>query len=556
MSESILFPSTNFAYSQEFVVEDCCYAVVSVYTDNGADAVSGPVLTLERQDLNGSFIEVINQEYGLACLKNDIQQLVIDASGTYRFSRPEIGVWGQGIGIEMAIHCASNVPAPTPTPSPVPCTVVPFDYMKFSVRWDKPNGEDFDPHVMVVKPPRYVSVGWNQKDSDDTIIRWAGDRQGYGSESFLIDVKRLKQLYPLYNQVEFEINGMWYTRVLDGNVEIKVETYVGGTMVEEDHDWINDGGTVYSSEIVWSNTKVVIDPSTSTNIGSLMANVIYDYCTGIATPVVEAPAVTPTPTPSPTMSNTPSHTAALTPTMTRTISVTPSNTPTISFSPTPTRTPAVTPTITPTISVTASNTPTISRSATPTRTPERTATVTPTITITPTITPTISRSATPTRTPERTATVTPTITITPTNTPTISRSATPTSTPPQTPSATVTPTVSPSIAISPSVTPTITITPSVSATETPTPTPTKSVTPTPETTKSVTPTITPSVTVSVTATPPVTPSVTPSISVTPTISITPTTSMTMTPTPTETPKPSATYNGLNFNKASLDGESN
>lgn len=573
MTESILIPGTNYAYSQEFEVQDCCYAVIAVYTGNGKDVVAGPTITLERQDLSGDFLDVVSQESGLACLKFDLQQFVVDTAGKYRLRRDEIGVWGQDVGVEMSMYCADSVPKPTPTPSPVPCNVIPFDHLVVDVEWNKYNGEDFDPRMQISVPPRFVAVGWNQKDRDGDLLRWAGDSQGIGGkESFLINVPALKAMYPNFNDATFQLSGMWYTRVVDGNVKITATSYSGGVMKEVNHVWVNDGGTVGYTNSIFANTQVVINPNIANQIGPLMATIGYDFCSGTIDPEVVNPAVTPTPTPSTTVSLTPSRTPSITPTVTASVTFTPTVSPTISVTASPTKTPARTPPVTPSTTVSPTITPTVSLSSTPTKTPAKTPPVTPSSTATPTITPTISRSSTPTPTPSRTPPVTPTSTITPTITPTLSLSPSPSRTPAVTPTNTITPSVTQSVPFTPSMTPTITITPSVSLSVTPSITTTTSMTPTPETTKSQTPTITPTITPSSTETPTptptptvtaeVTPTITPTISDTPTQTPTPTGTGPVTPTPTITPsasripEPTPVYVGLFYQKASIDGERN
>jgi hypothetical protein len=555
MSQSILFPGTDPSYSAEFTVTPSTCVVVAVYTADGIDVGPGPALILEVKGIDGKFYEVETEGRGLIVFGKNLQQLYLKTEGTYRVRRPDLLAWDDKVGVEISYHGAI-----TPTPSPVICNTIPFDYTIVNVIWTYANGEDLDPRMVITNPPRNVYVGWNRQSSDENFIKWAGDEQGNeGTESFLLDMRALKTAYPDNNDVTLDLTGLWYTRYRDGNIKVTLDTYSGGTIEQDGHTWVNNGGTQVSTETFWTNTRVDIEDANAGRVdrwGVRMAEFKFDYCTGKFITDVLRPAVTPTPTVTPTMTQTPSRSAAQTPTMTASVTVTPTITPTLSRTSTPTRTPSrtpsvtptitLTPSITPTISLTPSITPSLSRSATATVTPSPTLSLTPSITVTPTITPTISYTASPTVTPSPTPK--PTLSVSVTASVTVSSSVTPT--PSRTPTHTPTPspTESPVYTVTPSVTPTITPTISTSATVTPTvtgsqtPTPTNS--PTPETTKSQTPTVTPTQTPTQTSTP--TPETTKSM--------TPTVTPSQTASQTATPAPSAVYEQLNYNPASLDGE--
>lgn len=565
MSQSILFPGTDPSYSAEFAVTPSVCVVVSVYTADGVDVTAGPALILEVKGIDGKFYQVETEGDGLIVFSKNMQQIYLKTEGTYRVRRPDLIPWDDKVGVEISYHGAV-----TPTPSPVICNTTPFDYTIVNVSWTYANGEDLDPRMVITNPPRNVYVGWNRQESDEDFIRWAGDEQGNeGTESFLLDMKSIKNSYPDNNSVSIDLTGLWYTRYRDGNIKVNLSTYSGGTIEQDGHTWINVGGTQNSNETFWTNTRVDIEDANAGRVdrwGVRMVNFEYDYCTGKFTSEVLRPAVTPTPTVTPTMTQTPTRTAAVTQTVTPSVTVTKSVTPTVSLSSTPTRTPSRTPsntpsvslspTVTPTISRSASVTPTISRTASATVTPSTTATVTPSITVTPTITPTISNTASPTITPTKTPKPTLSVSITASVTMSASVTPTPSRTPTHTP--TPSPTESPIHTVTPSITPTITPTISNSATVTPTvtgtQTPTPSNSPTPETTKSQTPTVTPTPTPSSTETPTQTPTQTPSKTPETTKSQTPTVTPTQTASPTQTPAPSAVYEQLNYNPASLDGE--
>lgn len=100
MATSILTPGLEPAVSSEIVVGESEQVIIAVYTDDGRNVGGGPVLTLERADLNGNFMTVSTPGYGRAILGRDSQQMIIASPGTYRVVRPDITPWGILVGIQ------------------------------------------------------------------------------------------------------------------------------------------------------------------------------------------------------------------------------------------------------------------------------------------------------------------------------------------------------------------------------------------------------------------------------------------------------------------------
>lgn len=100
MATSILDPGLTAANSTDIVVADGAKVLLSIFTDTGGDMPSGPVLSLQRADINGNFINVSTVGYGRITFTWGCQQLTLDTPGTYRVSRPDITVWGVGVGVQ------------------------------------------------------------------------------------------------------------------------------------------------------------------------------------------------------------------------------------------------------------------------------------------------------------------------------------------------------------------------------------------------------------------------------------------------------------------------
>lgn len=100
MATSILTPGQTAEDSATFTVADGASLLVSIYTDDGKDMPSGPVLSLKRADINGNFINVATAGFGRITFTWGCQQLVITSPGTYKVSRPDISAWGTNIGVQ------------------------------------------------------------------------------------------------------------------------------------------------------------------------------------------------------------------------------------------------------------------------------------------------------------------------------------------------------------------------------------------------------------------------------------------------------------------------
>jgi hypothetical protein len=103
MATSILAPAQFPGPSSEIVVGNDEQVIISIYTDIGGDVPHGPVLRLQREDINGNFMTVATPGYGKIFLSNGCQQVVITTPGTYRVLRPDITAWGVNVGVQEGV---------------------------------------------------------------------------------------------------------------------------------------------------------------------------------------------------------------------------------------------------------------------------------------------------------------------------------------------------------------------------------------------------------------------------------------------------------------------
>lgn len=91
--------NTDVASSSFTVGEDEC-VLVSAFTSTGSDLPPGPVLTVQRQDLNGNYITLSTIGYGAVRLMMQCQHVTISMPGTYRVKRPDISMFDVEVGVQ------------------------------------------------------------------------------------------------------------------------------------------------------------------------------------------------------------------------------------------------------------------------------------------------------------------------------------------------------------------------------------------------------------------------------------------------------------------------
>ena len=123
------------------------------------------------------------------------------------------------------------------------------DYMVLTYNFA--DGRDLDTRTRLVIPAIGQNttldyLGWGFKQmfpAVDPVITFGGDNTGTGKESVLIDVKKIKTLYPLADEILADFRGFWYGVVGNQNVSLGAKLYKGGTMVKDGFTWKNDDAT-------------------------------------------------------------------------------------------------------------------------------------------------------------------------------------------------------------------------------------------------------------------------------------------------------------------------
>lgn len=165
------------------------------------------------------------------------------------------------------------------------------DYMVITYQFT--DGMDLDTRTKFVDPTEYVYgtndyMGWARAGEvwfiDGVGYRdvavWAGDNQGTGYESVLVDISAMRSLYDEISTIKIDCRSFWYVTVGLNKVVLAVDLYRGGTMeVHDNYLWTNPTAT--ESKSLGFTTKAVTlkskDPSTN---GERVCVMNYNIKTG------------------------------------------------------------------------------------------------------------------------------------------------------------------------------------------------------------------------------------------------------------------------------------
>jgi len=160
-----------------------------------------------------------------------------------------------------------------------PTTLLPFDYMVIKYKWAPGAGVDLDTFTGFVNTGittldnKWVGFGLENElptsaTAHDSYIMWGGDVQDVtGTETCLVNFKKVKEVYSNLNDVQIRMAGVWWSSKSSGNIDVEITTFLGGTMTKVDKDIINDDGQQvqqlnFSKNISVQGTQLSIDQVT------------------------------------------------------------------------------------------------------------------------------------------------------------------------------------------------------------------------------------------------------------------------------------------------------
>ena len=135
-----------------------------------------------------------------------------------------------------------------------PTTLLPFDYMVIKYKWAPGAGVDLDTFTGFVNTgistldKKWVGFGLGNEIptsaiAQDSYIMWGGDIQDVsGTETCLINFKKVKEVYSNLNDIQIRMAGVWWVSKASGNIDVEITTFLGGTMIKEGKDIINNDG--------------------------------------------------------------------------------------------------------------------------------------------------------------------------------------------------------------------------------------------------------------------------------------------------------------------------
>jgi hypothetical protein len=172
-----------------------------------------------------------------------------------------------------------------------------FDADWIMVTYEFTDGQDLDTRSRIVAPdigqvtqPDMIGWGypvneWPQNDANP-IINWAGDNLGIGLESVLIDINRLKTLYPSSDVMVADFRAFWYNQVGIEPVFGAFTLWKGGVPVLQPltYTWTNPTAT---DEKEVDSASLVIPPGIPDGVGKAsttgyrLATLTYNLQTNI-----------------------------------------------------------------------------------------------------------------------------------------------------------------------------------------------------------------------------------------------------------------------------------
>ena len=236
---------------------------------------SKQLVTEQKDELGNTVTGIKDPERRLSSLQNTIE--LNDWNYPRIFNNSTQGIWGNQTQI------ITNATFPD------------FDYAVIKYIWVTGNGTDLDTRTAMVDLPdplyNQIDIGWARNgngsmpgggvyvgpSTSNYYMWWSGDFQGTsGNEATLIDFIRLESSYPTLDELTIRIRAFWYGNRLNGDMQVNITTYKGGTMSKSGFNFVNTGGTLVSNITETYNMAI----SASANIdGEEIGTLTFDFAT-------------------------------------------------------------------------------------------------------------------------------------------------------------------------------------------------------------------------------------------------------------------------------------
>lgn len=117
-----------------------------------------------------------------------------------------------------------------------------IDFLIIRYYWEASSGTDLDTRTALINPNRGIDVGWSRNSTDSTYLTWGLDNTASGYEAVLLNIDALRTDFPDNDEFDIRMRAFWYGSRSSGRVNIEFTGYLGGEMVREGYNWVNEGG--------------------------------------------------------------------------------------------------------------------------------------------------------------------------------------------------------------------------------------------------------------------------------------------------------------------------
>jgi hypothetical protein len=116
------------------------------------------------------------------------------------------------------------------------------DYLIITYYFDESSGLDLDTRTQLINPEtsRILGFGYCTDNNFERSgqLNWAGDNQGFGAESCMIDLRKFGE----EEIIQVECSALWWNEKYNGNIMLDIRAYKGGTVYQQGRKFINSGG--------------------------------------------------------------------------------------------------------------------------------------------------------------------------------------------------------------------------------------------------------------------------------------------------------------------------
>lgn len=177
----------------------------------------------------------------------------------------------------------------------------PFDYIVLRYILKDPNSQDIDTRTAIIDtgstydykengsltntPIDGNDIGFDRgriisNINDEAYLTWGGDNtSSEGGESILIDFKKISEDLSYLDTIKIRLRAYFYVSLGNGQIEVELTTYKGGTMEHIGTDFVNNGGVLVQQITI---DRQLVTQSNSNVDGDDLGTLVYNTQTSNA----------------------------------------------------------------------------------------------------------------------------------------------------------------------------------------------------------------------------------------------------------------------------------